>query len=116
VPRSEVEKALKAGKDTMVKVDVQGAATIKKLAPEAVFIFLMPPSVEELKRRLRSRNSESSADIERRLAKVEEEVAALEMFDYVVVNHQDRLDEAIEKIDAIVTAEHARVHPRVIKL
>jgi len=116
VPRSEVEKALKAGKDTMVKVDVQGAATIKKLAPEAVFIFLMPPSVEELKRRLRFRNSESSADIERRLAKVEEEVAALEMFDYVVVNHQDRLDEAIEKIDAIITAEHARVHPRVIKL
>ena len=116
VPRSEVEKALKAGKDTVVKVDVQGAATIKELAPEAVFIFLMPSSVEELKRRLRSRNSESSADMERRLARVEEEVTTLPMFDYVVVNHQDRLDEAIERIAAIVTAEHARVHPRTIKL
>lgn len=116
VPRSEVEKALKAGKDTVVKVDVQGAATIKKLAPEAVFIFLMPPSVEDLKRRLSARNSESSADIERRLAKAEEEITALPIFDYVVVNHQDRLDEAIEKIAAIVTAEHARVHPRVIRL
>ncbi|MEW6142174.1 MAG: guanylate kinase [Chloroflexota bacterium] len=116
VPRSEVEKAFKAGKDTVVKVDVQGAATIKKLMAEAVFIFLMPTSIEELKRRLSVRNSESSADMERRLAKVEEEVAALSMFDYVVVNHQDRLDEAIKKIAAIVTAEHARVHPRTIKL
>jgi len=116
VPRSEVEKAFKAGKDTVVKVDTQGAATIKKLMPEAVFIFLIPPSVEELKRRLRDRNSESSTDIERRLAKVEEEITALPMFDYVVVNHQNRLDEAIKKIAAIITAEHARIHPRTIKL
>jgi len=116
VPRSEVEKALKAGKDTVVKVDVQGAATIKKLVPEAVFIFIMPPAVDELKRRLSARNSESPTDFERRLAKVEEEVATLPMFDYVVVNHQDRLDEAIEKIAAIIAAEHARIHPRTIKL
>ncbi|MCX8126445.1 MAG: guanylate kinase [Dehalococcoidia bacterium] len=116
VPRREVEKALMTGKDTVVKVDVQGAATIKKLVPDAVFIFLMPPSIEDLKQRLSSRNSESSSDRERRLAKVEEEVSTLPMFDYVVVNYQDRLNETIEKIAAIVTAEHARVHPRVVKL
>lgn len=116
VPRSEVERALKAGKDAVIKVDVQGAASIRKLVPEAVFIFLMPPSLEELKMRLRSRNSESPADIEKRLARVEDEVATLPMFDYVVVNHRNRLDEAIDKIVAIVAAEHCRVRPRTIRL
>jgi guanylate kinase len=84
--------------------------------PEAVFIFLMPPSLEELKQRLKSRNSESSADLEKRLRQVEGEITSLPMFDYVVINRQGHLDEVVEKIMAIVAAEHARVHPRAVRL
>lgn len=115
-PRKEIVVPLRAGQDVIVRVDTQGAASIKKVFPEAVFIFLMPPSVEELSRRLRLRKSESAADLAKRLDRVPEEIATLPMFDYVVVNHQDRLDETIKKVEAIVSAEKCRVHPRKLSL
>lgn len=116
VPRQEIEQALRAGKDTILKVDIQGAKTIKQKMPDAVFIFIMPASRDELRRRLKGRNSESETDLACRLAEVEKEVDSLTLFDYVVVNQEGKLDAAIEKIDAIVCAERCRVHPRVIRL
>jgi len=116
VPKDEVAQGLAKGMDVIVKVDVQGAATIKKLLPQAVFIFLMPPSMEELERRLRQRRSEAGADLALRVRKAKEEMESLPLFDYVVISQQDKLDDAAAQIDAIVAAEKCRVKPRVIKL
>ncbi len=111
-PKGPVRQALARGKDVLLRVDVQGARTIRKLCPEAVLIFLTPPSEEELVRRLKARRTESPEELERRLAKVRDELASLPLFDYVIINYPDRLEEAAAQFEAIVTAEHLRVHPR----
>ena len=116
VPRDEISKALSKGTDVIVKVDVQGAATIKKILPQAIFIFLMPPSMEELELRLKQRRSESSIDLALRLEKAKEEIKSLPLFDYVITSHQDGLDDIISQIDAIVTTEKCRVKPRIVEL
>jgi guanylate kinase len=116
VPKDEIALALSKGVDTIVKVDVQGAATIRKILPQAVFIFLMPPSVEELEKRLRKRSSECSKDLALRLGKAREEVKILPLFDYVITSHQNKLDEVVSQIDAIVAAEKCRVKPRIVEL
>lgn len=116
VPRSEVEKALKQGHDAIVKVDVQGAATIKQILPDAIFIFLMPPSMGELANRLRQRYNSPSAEFDLRLGTAQQEMESLPIFDYVVVSHKDRLDLTVSQINAIVTAEKCRLKPRVVKL
>jgi guanylate kinase len=111
VPKDEITSALSKGIDAVVKVDVQGAATIKGILPQAVFIFLMPPSVEELEKRLRKRRSESSADLALRLERVEEEMKSLPLFGYVITSRQNKLDEVVSQIDAIVAAEKCRAKP-----
>ena len=116
VPRDEISKALSKGADVIVKVDVQGAATIKKILPQAVFIFLTPPSMEELELRLRQRRSEAPIDLALRLEKAKDEIKSLPLFDYVITSHQDRLDDIISQIDAIVVAEKCRVKPRIIEV
>jgi guanylate kinase len=116
VPKNEITSALSKGVDTIVKVDVQGAATIKKILPQAVFIFLMPPSVEELEERLRRRRSESSTDLALRLEKAKGEIKSLPLFDYVITSRQNELDEVVSQIDAIVAAEKRRVNPRIVEV
>ena len=116
VPKDEVSPALSKGVDTIVKVDVQGAATIRKRSPQAVFIFLMPPSTQALEKRLKRRRSESSEDLALRLATAREEIRSLPLFDYVITSHQNKLDEVVSQIDAIVTAERCRVKPRTVEL
>jgi guanylate kinase len=116
VPKDEISLALSKGVDAIVKVDIQGAATIKKILPQAVFIFLRPPSLKELENRLRRRRSESSEDLTLRLEKATEEIKSLPLFDYVITSHQNKLDEVISQIDAIVTTEKCRVKPRIVKL
>jgi guanylate kinase len=116
VPKNDITSALSQGVDTIVKVDVQGAATIKEILPQAVFIFLMPPSVEELEKRLRRRRSESSEDLALRLERAKGEIKSLPLFDYVITSHPDKLDEVVSQIDAIVAAEKRRVKPRTVKL
>ena len=116
MPKDEITSALSKGVDTIVKVDVQGAATIKKILPQAVFIFLMPPSVEELEKRLRRRRSESSEDLALRLERAKGEIKSLPLFDYVITSHQNKLDEVVSQIDAIVAAEKCRVKPRIVEL
>lgn len=115
-PRDRVKKALENGKDVLLKVDVQGAATIKKIVPQAVFIFLAAPSMEDLEKRLRQRRTESAADLELRLNTAREELKQLPMFDYLVFNRAGELDRAVEEIKSVITAEKCRVKPREISV
>jgi len=116
VPKEEVKQALDKGQDIVVKVDIQGAATIKKVLPQAIFIFLMPPSMEELLIRLEQRHTELPSDLALRLKTAEEEMKQLPLFDYIVVNRWDEIDLAVSGIKAIITAEKCRVTPREIAL
>ena len=116
VPHQPVKQALDKGQDIIVKVDIQGAATIKKILPQAVFIFLVPPSMEELATRLSQRHTELPFDFTLRIKTAEEEIKQLPLFDYVIVNKQDEIDRAVSHIKAIITAEKCRVIPRRIAL
>lgn len=116
IPKSEIRQALASGRDVILRVDVQGAATIKHLAPEAVLIFVAPGSFDELSARLRWRRTEAPDDIERRLSLARREMEQVEYFDYVVINREDHLDDAVGQIRAIIVAEKQRVHPRRVVL
>lgn len=116
VPKYAVRDALRQGQDTIVKVDVQGAANIKKIVPQAVFIFLMPPSIDELVARLKQRRTESPADLAIRLEKAEGEIRQYSLFDYLVFNRGNEIDQAVADIKAIIKAEKCRVTPREITL
>ncbi|MFC2011006.1 guanylate kinase [Chloroflexota bacterium] len=116
IPREAVKQALDKGQDVIVKVDIQGAATIKKILPQAVFISLLPPSIEDLLRRLKQRQTESPSDLSLRLKTAEEEIKQLSLFDYKVVNSWDEIGLAVSEIQAIITAEKCRVAAREITL
>ena len=116
VPKQTVKQALDKGQDTIVKVDIQGAASIKKILPQAVFIFLTPPSMEEAIIRLKQRHTESAFDLALRIKTAEEEIKQQYLFDYVVMNKQDKIDLAVSDIKVIITAEKCRVNRREITL
>lgn len=116
IPKQQVREAMDRGRDVLLRIDVQGAATVRRLAPGAVLIFLAPPSMEELARRLRERRTESEEALQRRLEAARKEMDCLDGFDYVVVNYEDRLDAAVDMIVSILRAEKARVHPREVVL
>jgi len=105
VPRYAVEEALDRGEDVLVKVDIQGAAAIRRIMPRAVFIFLAPPSLGELTARLRQRLTESPADLSLRIKTAEEEMRQAVLFDHVVVNHSGAIDETVAAIEAIIADE-----------
>lgn len=112
IPRWQVDEALKSGKDVVLKLDVQGAATIRKLYPEAVLIFLVPNTVEEWYDRLCDRKSETPETLRVRIDTAIKEVSQIDLFDYVVLNAQDHLDAAVDDILQIINIEHHRVHHR----
>jgi guanylate kinase len=101
-----VEELLSRGQDVMLDIDVQGAEQVRRRAPEAILIFIMPPSCEVLDARLRARNLNAPADIERRLRNAAIEVQLYERFDYVVMNED--LDRALVQLEAIIIAERCR--------
>lgn len=105
-PRSWVEKSLSEGQDVILEIEVEGAKQIRQKYPQAVLIFISPPSYDELKSRLQSRATESPERILSRLEKAKEELNAKNLFDYEVIN--DNLDEAIGNLEHIVYAERAR--------
>ncbi len=111
-PIAQVREKLAEGRDVLLKIDVQGAEKVRARSRDGVFIFLAPPSIDELVARLRARRTESESELEVRVANAYTEMAALGHYDYVVVNHEGRLDEAVDRIGAIITAERLRVHPR----
>jgi len=116
VPKAQVKEALGAGKDVIMRVDVQGAATIKRLVPDALLIFLASPSIEELEARLRSRGLDDSQVIQRRLAAAAREVTEQSRFDYVVVNERGRLDQTVDRVLEIMEKERQRVDRQHVTL
>jgi len=116
ISKAQVREALDSGQDVIMRIDVQGAATIRRLAPEAVFIFLTCESEEALVSRLKARGTETEATLQARLAVISQEFQHLPEFDYLVVNHSNRLDETVETIAAIIRAEKCRVRQRHIAL
>ncbi|MEW6715967.1 MAG: guanylate kinase [Chloroflexota bacterium] len=114
IPKSQVRHALESGKDVIMRIDVQGAETIRKLCPEAVLIFLTTQNEEELVQRLKARRTESSESLKLRIATARQELKRIDMFDYVVVNRHNCLDETVDTILSIIQTEHHRVkHRRV---
>jgi len=116
VPREHARRALASGQDVIMRVDVQGAATIKALLPDAILIFLVAGSEQEWLNRLQRRKTEDPAALERRLATMREEMRRIPDFDYVVVNREGELDHAAEDVVAIIRAERCRSRPRVVRL
>ena len=116
VPIEPVKKALSNARDVVIKVDVQGAATIKKIVPEGIFIFLAASSMQELESRLKQRGTESESDLALRLETAAAELEQLPLFDYIVLNRRGEVNSAVADIDAIITAEKCRVVPRRIQL
>jgi guanylate kinase len=116
VPRSQVRQGLESGQDVILKIDVQGAETVRVLAPEAVSIFMVPGDFHELSSRLAKRTTESSPEMELRLRMARQELDRVREFDYRVVNRDGQLDQVISDIDAIIAAEKCRVVPRMVQL
>jgi guanylate kinase len=109
VPKSGVRAALREGRNAIVKVDVQGAATIRDLAPSAIMIFLMPGSIEELTRRLWTRKTDPQTVLMRRVQTATHELMRVREFDYVVFNEEDQLDRTLNDILSIIVAEQLSV-------
>ena len=116
IPREQVREALDSGRDVVLRVDVQGAATLRKLQPEAVLIFLTTSDEEELVNRLKARKTESPEKLKVRIETARPEFKRLDEFDYKVVNRDNRLDETVDTILAIIQAEHHAVVHRKVKL
>ncbi|MGD9092761.1 MAG: guanylate kinase [Anaerolineales bacterium] len=116
IPKEQVRQALDSGKDVVMRIDVQGAATIRELSPQALLIFLTTQDEEELVNRLKKRKSETPEGLNLRIATARQELKRLGEFDYVVVNRENRLDETVDVILSIINAEHHRVHPRKVEL
>ncbi|MFN8482915.1 MAG: guanylate kinase [Anaerolineae bacterium] len=112
IPKQQVRDAFRSGLDVVLRIDVQGAETIKRLVPDALLIFLAASDLTELMERLIARKTETAADLAKRMATAQAEMKKVDLFDYVVINRDDRLDETVDLIASIVAAEHARVHPR----
>jgi len=116
IPKFEVRKGLESGLDVVLRVDVQGAATIRSLVPQAVAIFLIASSEEEMVVRLRGRKTEDPGMLAMRIATAREELRRLDEFDYVVVNRDGCLGEAVLQVLAIMTAERCRVDWEPVEL
>jgi guanylate kinase len=113
-PRAQVIKNLEEGKDVVLEIDIQGAMNIRKAYPKGVLIFILPPSMAELRTRITGRGSETKNDIELRLGEALKEIAYIDKYDYCVVNGD--LDEAVSRVKAIITAEHSRVEEDIYEL
>jgi guanylate kinase len=106
-PRAYVEEQLDAGRDVILEIEIQGALKVKERFPEALLLFVMPPSAEELKRRLMGRGTESEEVILQRLERASEEAEGIEQYEYLIIN--DKLEECVEQMHAIISA--ARNNP-----
>lgn len=116
IPKAQVRKALGSGQDVVMRLDVQGAETVRKLAPEALLIFITTENEDELVRRLEERQTETSTSLAIRIATARKELKRIEAFDYVIVNHDFQLDHTVDVIRGIIEAEHHRVMQRKVVL
>ena len=116
VPKEQVRQALTKGTHVLIRVDVQGARRLRAIVPEAVFIFVAPPSTESLRVRLLERGVNSAEDMDTRLRAADVEIREASMFDHVVVNEDDRQDEAVVQVREIIRRESMRCPPRRVKI
>jgi guanylate kinase len=114
IPKQQVREALASGQDVIMRLDVQGAMTIRRLVPEAVLVFLLTSAEDELADRLSRRQTETPDSLKLRLATAREELKRIPEFDYLVVNRSDSLAQAVEEVMSIIRAEHCRVQPRQV--
>ncbi len=116
IPKAQVREALESGMDVVMRVDVQGAETIRSLCPDAVLIFLATRSEEELVLRLQNRKTETDESLSLRIAMARKELQRVDLFDYLVVNADQQVDGTVDTIMSIVEAEHHRTVPRKVTL
>ena len=107
-PKENVDKTLKKGQDIILEIDIQGAKQVRENYPDAVFIFLLPPSLQELEQRLEQRGSEDKKNKEIRLKNAREEMQEKRKYDYVIIN--DRIEETVDKLRSIIIAESCRIN------
>jgi guanylate kinase len=112
IPKHRVQEGLDSGKDVVLRLDVQGAQTIRSLLQDALLIFISTTDEEELVNRLKSRKTESDKSLNLRIKTAREEFESLPIFDYYVINAEGKLDEAVDTIESIIRAEHHRIKPR----
>lgn len=115
-PLQQIKDNLQAGRDVLLKIDVQGAATVRQKIPGAIFIFLVPGSAEELVQRLTNRQTETEQQLQLRLKNARMELAQRDHYDYIIENRQGQLDVAVEHLRAVMMAEHCRTHPRYVQI
>ncbi|MBR0596783.1 guanylate kinase [Sinanaerobacter chloroacetimidivorans] len=113
-PKDIVLKKLDDGKDVVLEIDIQGALQIRDSYPKGIFIFILPPSMSELRKRITGRGSETEDDINLRLGETLKEVSYIDKYDYCVINGE--IDEAVNRVAAIIKAEHSRVSEDIYKL
>ena len=116
IPKSQVRQALASGKDVVMRLDVQGAETVRKLASEALLIFITTENEQELERRLRERKTETPEELALRIATARKELQRIAAFDYLIVNRDAQLDETVDTVRSIIEAEHHRVQQRKVNL
>ena len=116
IPKSQVRDALASGQDVVMRVDVQGAESVRKLAPEALLIFITCEGEDELERRLRLRKTETADSLSLRIATARKELQRIGDFDYVIINSDFHLDDTVDDVRSIISAEHLRVKPRKVEL
>lgn len=116
VPKQQIRDALKSGCDVIMRVDVQGATTIRKLVPNAIFVFLTTETEADLDKRLRERKSETAEGLQLRIATARQEMKRLKEFNYAVVNADGHQDRAVDQIFSIIEAAHCRVEQSPITL
>jgi guanylate kinase len=116
IPKQQVREALASGMDVIMRLDVQGAETVRRLAPDALLIFISTQNEDELVHRLETRKTETADSLAIRIATARKELKRVEAFDYVIVNRDFHLDETVDMIRAIIDAEHHRVKPRKVTL
>ncbi|MBI2976855.1 MAG: guanylate kinase [Chloroflexi bacterium] len=116
IPKQQVREALASGHDVILRIDVQGAATIRKICPDALLIFMTTGSEEELVQRLTARKTETPEGLKLRIATARRELQRLTEFDYCIVNPEFHLESAVDALLAVIEAEHNRVKPRLVTL
>ncbi len=116
IPKQQVREAMSSGEDVIMRLDVQGAETIRELNPDALLIFLSTNTEEELINRLESRKTETPEGLKLRIATARQEMKRVDIFDYYIVNPDSQLDATVDAILAVIKAEHHRAHPRKVIL
>lgn len=116
VPKQQVRDALAAGRHVMIRVDVQGASRIRQLVSDALLIFIMPPTLDSLQMRLQDRGVDALEALTIRRSKAIDEMKDASWFDFTVVNHDDKLDDAVQEVIGVIDSESERDPPRVFDL